>query len=89
MSVGPGCSFAIPINVAKKFLKDAAEGITRDRTNMKNMGVALLELHPMLIVQLKVKGIMNERVTHGLMVARVIMGSPAHIAGIRPGDVIF
>jgi len=89
MSVGPGCSFAIPINVAKKFLKDAAEGITRDRANMKNMGVALLELNPMLIVQLKMKGIMHERVSHGLMVARVIMGSPAHIAGIRPGDVIF
>ena len=89
MSVGPGCSFAIPINVAKKFLKDASDGVVRDRANMQNMGVALLELHPLLIVQLKMQGILHNRVTHGLMVVRVVMGSPAHIAGIRPGDIIF
>ena len=89
MSVGPGCSFAIPINVAKKFLTDAANGVTRNRANMKNMGVALLELNPMILAQLKMRGIMHEKVTHGLMVVRVIMASPAHVAGIRPGDVIF
>jgi HtrA serine peptidase 2 len=89
MSVGPGCSFAIPINVAKKFLKDAVDGVFRDRANMQNMGVALLELNPMLVVQLKMQGVLHERVTHGLMVVRVVMGSPAYIAGIRPGDIIF
>jgi len=89
ISVGPGCSFAIPINVAKKFLTDAANGVTRNRDNMKNMGVALLELNPMILNQLKIRGIMHEKVTHGLMVVRVITASPAHVAGLRPGDVIF
>jgi len=89
MSVGPGCSFAIPINVAKKFLTDVANGVTKHRANMKNMGVALLELNPMILHQLKMRGIMHEKVTHGLMVVRVITASPAHVAGLRPGDVIF
>ena len=53
------------------------------------MGVALLELNPMILNRLKTMGIMYEKGTEGLMVVRVIKASPAHVAGIRPRDVIF
>ena len=80
--------FAIPINVGKKFVKDVEDGVVRERTSTTNMGMALMELDPLVIKELKMQGLLDKSVTHGLKVVLVFRESPANLAGIRRGDII-
>jgi len=86
MGLESGCNFAIPINVAKKFLDNAVKNITRDRATMEDLGLTMKEkkLHPNLAKKLKI----DPQVTEGLLVLQVEYLSPSFIAGILPGDFI-
>ncbi|CAD5115705.1 unnamed protein product [Dimorphilus gyrociliatus] len=96
MKVTTGISFAIPINYAKPFLKRASKldkpsSSTSLSPVKKYIGVTMLTLNPRLIMELKIRGVMDgpfPEVDHGVLLHKVIVGSPAWKAGLRAGDVI-
>lgn len=71
--------FAVPINIAKNILTKLING---ERIDRGMMGVSLSDLTPELSARLRVPG------EGGALVVTVRDGSPARVAGIRPGDVI-
>lgn len=73
-----GIGFAIPSNMAKKLLPQLAKG----RIERSFLGLAFREVTPELAKVLKL-----ERVA-GAVVTDVVTGSPADVAGVRPGDVL-
>ena len=74
-----GIGFAIPINTIKRFI----EMISRyGRALRPWIGVITMPLREHIARYLSL------RVSEGLLVVRVFEGSPAHIYGIREGDVI-
>ncbi|XP_029034662.1 serine protease HTRA2, mitochondrial [Osmia bicornis bicornis] len=96
MKVTSGISFAIPIDYAKEFLKKA--DMRRSKSGIKTMaeeykakyiGVTLLTLTPDLFYELqkKLKGI-PDNIRHGVLIYKVIVGSPAHLGGLQPGDIV-
>ncbi|GIW21198.1 MAG: 2-alkenal reductase [Candidatus Sericytochromatia bacterium] len=74
-SVGVG--FAIPINVAKKFIPSL---ITKGQAVYPWLGVNLLPINPGVAREL------NLPVDYGLLVINVIKGSSADLAGIKGGN---
>uniref|UniRef100_A0A336L1Z8 Serine protease HTRA2, mitochondrial n=1 Tax=Culicoides sonorensis TaxID=179676 RepID=A0A336L1Z8_CULSO len=95
MKVTPGISFAIPIDYAKEFLKKAMErrksGAT-DRDQMpirRYMGITMLSLTPEILQELKHRSHdVPETIQSGILVWKVIIGSPAHAGDLTPGDII-
>ncbi|MBI3581096.1 MAG: trypsin-like peptidase domain-containing protein [Nitrospinae bacterium] len=71
--------FAVPINIAKNILTKLING---ERIDRGMMGVSLSDLTPELSARLRIPG------ESGALVVTVRDGSPARVAGIRPGDVI-
>lgn len=96
MKVTTGISFAIPINYAKTFLKKAGKMEQPSQSSSlsparKYIGVTMLTLYPRLIMELKIRGSMDKPfpdVDHGVLLHKIIVGSPAWKAGLRAGDVI-
>nr|CAH0099916.1 unnamed protein product [Daphnia galeata] len=98
MKVTAGISFAIPIDYVKDFLsvlkncssnKGDTEGITNKDFKRRYMGVTLLTLTPELISELQMRGNdLPPYVKHGVLVWKVVLGSPAHWGGLQPGDVV-
>ncbi|HKX12576.1 MAG TPA: DegQ family serine endoprotease [bacterium] len=76
---GQGLGFAIPINMVKLVIPQLLKGKPVERGYL---GIGLQELTPELIQAL---GIAKPE---GALVAQVYEGSPAHKAGILPGDLI-
>lgn len=76
---GQGLGFAIPINMVKLVIPQLLKGKPVERGFL---GIGLQELTPELIQAL---GIAKPE---GALVAQVYEGSPAHRAGILPGDLI-
>lgn len=74
-----GVGFAIPINTAKRI---AAEILEKGRVARPWIGIAGVDLSPPLARRYGMS------VKSGFMVAEVVSGGPAHIAGLRAGDVI-
>jgi len=72
-----GLGFAIPINLAKWVMEQL---ITEGKVTRGWLGVAIQEITPDLAEAFGVK--------EGVVVTRVIPGSPAEKAGIKPGDII-
>ncbi|KZC11170.1 Serine protease HTRA2, mitochondrial, partial [Dufourea novaeangliae] len=96
MKVTPGISFAIPIDHAKEFLKKAdmrrkSKGTHSSLTIPKNryLGVTMLSLTPNLLFELqqRLEGI-PQNIRHGVLICKVIVGSPAHLGGLQSGDII-
>ncbi|CAK9824440.1 Serine protease HTRA2, mitochondrial [Anthophora retusa] len=96
MKVTSGISFAIPIDYAKDFLKRAelrrkgkSTRTAVDNPKTQYIGVTMLTLTPDLFYELqkKLKGIPHN-IRHGVLIYKVIMGSPAHMGGLRTGDII-
>ncbi|XP_012261262.2 serine protease HTRA2, mitochondrial [Athalia rosae] len=97
MKVTAGISFAIPIDYAKDFLKQAEERRktkgTREKVDSINkrryMGITMLTLTPGIMSELHQR---NENipwnVRHGVLIWKVIVGSPAYVGGLRPGDIV-
>ncbi|XP_049532824.1 serine protease HTRA2, mitochondrial isoform X2 [Anopheles darlingi] len=102
MKVTAGISFAIPIDHAKEFLKRIAEsgGERAGRTGVfgsdgakgrskQYLGITMLTLTPDIIGELQRRSpTFPANVRSGILVWKVIRGSPAHAGGISPGDVI-
>lgn len=95
MKVTAGISFAIPIDYAKNFLTLAHEKVGKGGlqqakpSNRRYMGITMLSLTPEIIAELKQRGSpIPEAIVNGILVWKVIMGSPAHSSGLMAGDII-
>ncbi|KAK6295226.1 hypothetical protein J4Q44_G00344520 [Coregonus suidteri] len=92
MKVTAGISFAIPSDHVKHFLNQASDKkksrLGELDTKRRYIGVMMLTLTPSIIAELKLRDSSFPDVTHGIMIHRVIMGSPANRAGMKPGDIV-
>lgn len=92
MKVTPGISFAIPSDIVRAFLDQTAN---RNHSRMRGLehkrryiGVMMLTLTPSIIEELKLRDPSFPDVTHGILIPRVIVGSPANRAGLFEGDIV-
>ncbi|XP_060103436.1 LOW QUALITY PROTEIN: serine protease HTRA2, mitochondrial-like [Heteronotia binoei] len=92
MKVTAGISFAIPSDRLRAFLEEegkqtgswfgGAEGKRR------YIGVMMLTLTPSILSELKLRDPAFPDVPYGVLIHKVIFGSPAHQAGLKAGDVL-
>uniref|UniRef100_A0A182N0B5 Serine protease HTRA2, mitochondrial n=1 Tax=Anopheles dirus TaxID=7168 RepID=A0A182N0B5_9DIPT len=98
IKVTAGISFAIPINHAKEFLRRIDESVagtggrrppTGRPTYRRYIGITMLSLTPGLLHELQQRNHnFPPNVRAGVLVWKVIQGSPAHSGGLQPGDII-
>lgn len=95
MKVSTGISFAIPIEYAKEFLKetDQKRKGTSKSTDLVNpprfIGITMLTLSSDLIRSLQQrKEVIPPGINSGVLVWKVMIGSPAFRAGLQPGDIV-
>ncbi|MDG6909073.1 MAG: trypsin-like peptidase domain-containing protein [Nitrososphaerota archaeon] len=74
-----GMGFAIPINTVKKI---AQEILDNGRVSRRWIGISGVDVTPQLARRY------NLQTERGFLVAEVVPRSPAHLAGLRTGDVI-
>ena len=74
-----GMGFAIPINTVKRIAQEILENGTVTR---QWIGISGVDLSPPLAQRYGIKA------DFGFLVAEVTPGSPASLAGLRPGDVV-
>ncbi|KAF5915083.1 serine protease HTRA2, mitochondrial isoform X1 [Diceros bicornis minor] len=91
MKVTAGISFAIPSDRLREFLhrgekKNSHLGISGSQR--RYIGVMMLTLTPSILAELQLREPSFPDVQHGVLIHKVILDSPAHRAGLRPGDVI-
>uniref|UniRef100_A0A8C9XGH7 HtrA serine peptidase 2-11 n=1 Tax=Sander lucioperca TaxID=283035 RepID=A0A8C9XGH7_SANLU len=83
MKVTAGISFAIPSDRLRLFLDQAAKKkntwFGESKTKQRYIGVMMLTLTPSIIAELKLRDSSFPDVTHGILIHRVIMGSPPTI----------
>ncbi|XP_014685298.2 serine protease HTRA2, mitochondrial isoform X3 [Equus asinus] len=89
--VTAGISFAIPSDRLREFLhrgekKNSSLGISGSQR--RYIGVMMLTLTPSILAELQLREPSFPDVQHGVLIHKVILDSPAHRAGLRPGDVI-
>ncbi|XP_048454482.1 serine protease HTRA2, mitochondrial-like isoform X4 [Rhincodon typus] len=89
MKVTAGISFAIPSDRLRQFLVQAKQkswfGM---ETKHRYIGVLMLTLTPQILSELKLRDPRFPNVSHGVLIHKVITGSPAYLAGVRPGDIV-
>ena len=93
MTAGPGISFAIPSDFAKKFVENAAKSVRKKPTlwgaqSRYGIGVSLLSITPRLLRQIRHQIPIPAKVTHGVFLAQVWPNGAASEAGLKKGDVI-
>ncbi|KAF4105605.1 serine protease HTRA2, mitochondrial-like isoform X2 [Onychostoma macrolepis] len=92
MKVTAGISFAIPSDRVRIFLERAADKqkswFGDPGSKRRYIGVTMLTLSPSIIEELKMRDMSFPDVSCGVLMVRVIIGSPANRAGLKPGDVI-
>lgn len=95
MKVTPGISFAIPIDHAREFLlkgadRRKAKGFSTEKIPVRRyMGITMLTLTAEILRELRQRSHnVPDSVRSGILVWKVIQGSPAHIGGLYPGDII-
>ncbi|XP_043540948.1 serine protease HTRA2, mitochondrial-like, partial [Chiloscyllium plagiosum] len=52
------------------------------------IGVLMLTLTPQILRELKLRDPRFPNVSYGVLIHKVITGSPAYLAGVRPGDIV-
>lgn len=90
MKVTAGISFAIPIDYVKQFL-EKSKNIPRASDGPKRlyMGITMLTITPQILHELQQRNhLVPSDVQSGILVWKVIMGSPADAGGLQPGDII-
>ncbi|XP_023247480.1 serine protease HTRA2, mitochondrial [Copidosoma floridanum] len=99
MKVTAGISFAIPIDYAKDFLKKSEDrrknkgtsstGGFSDYARRRYLGITMLTLTPDIISDMQQQGgHVPALIRHGVLIWRVMFGSPAYAGGLKPGDII-
>lgn len=92
MKVTAGISFAIPSDRLRLFLDQAAKKRTsrfgESAPKRRYIGVMMLTLTQSIIAELKLRDPSFPDVAHGILIHRVIMGSPADRAGMFSGDIV-
>lgn len=91
MKVTSGISFAIPIDYVKEFLaKNRSTGKTQPpQVSRRYLGITMLSLTPSILMELRMRNPeMPSDIEHGILVWKVIIGSPAYNGGLQPGDIV-
>ncbi|XP_067141115.1 serine protease HTRA2, mitochondrial isoform X2 [Centruroides vittatus] len=96
MKVTTGISFAIPADYAAEFLKQTesktknwlGKVVPNNISKKQYLGITMLTLNPNLVLELQQRNPDFPLVQSGVLVWKVILGSPAHWGGIQPGDII-
>ncbi|XP_004696170.1 serine protease HTRA2, mitochondrial isoform X1 [Echinops telfairi] len=91
MKVTAGISFAIPSDRLREFLHRGEKKNSwfgGSGSQRRYIGVMMLTLTPSILAELQLREPSFPDVQHGVLIHKVILGSPAHRAGLRPGDVI-
>ncbi|KPJ05171.1 Serine protease HTRA2, mitochondrial [Papilio xuthus] len=87
MKVMSGISFAIPIDYVKDFL--AKSRSKSPPVSKRYLGITMLSLTPHILIELRMRNPeMPSDIKHGILVWKVIIGSPAYNGGLQPGDII-
>uniref|UniRef100_A0A1B0CSJ1 Serine protease HTRA2, mitochondrial n=1 Tax=Lutzomyia longipalpis TaxID=7200 RepID=A0A1B0CSJ1_LUTLO len=94
MKVTAGISFAIPIDYAKDFLNRNKEKVRRGGQQAtppprRYMGITMISITPDILQELRHRSHpVPNHITNGVLVWKVILGSPAHTGGLNPGDIV-
>ncbi|XP_047539622.1 serine protease HTRA2, mitochondrial-like [Vanessa atalanta] len=87
MKVTSGISFAIPIDYVKEFL--AKSKTKSPPVSRRYLGITMLSLTPNILFELRMRNPeMPSDIDHGILVWKVIIGSPAYNGGLQPGDIV-
>ncbi|CAK1594247.1 unnamed protein product [Parnassius mnemosyne] len=87
MNVMSGISFAIPIDYVKDFL--AKSKATLPPVSKRYLGITMMSLTPNILMELRMRNPeMPTDIKHGILVWKVIIGSPAYNGGLQPGDIV-
>lgn len=91
MKVTAGISFAIPSDRLREFLnREQTKKSWFGGTEAKRryIGVMMLTLTPSILEELKLRNPNFPDVAYGVLIHRVIVGSPAYQAGLKADDII-
>ncbi|EFA00185.1 Serine protease HTRA2, mitochondrial-like Protein [Tribolium castaneum] len=89
MKVTAGISFAIPSDYVKEFLKESLKKAGKVKHSRRYMGITMLTLTPEILNELQQRNqFVPADVKSGVLVWKVILGSPADNGGLQPGDIV-
>ncbi|XP_075034861.1 serine protease HTRA2, mitochondrial [Mixophyes fleayi] len=91
LKVTAGISFAIPSDRVQDFLQQAktrTSSFGHSEVRHRYIGIMMLTLTSRILADLKLRDPGFPDVSHGILIHKVIIGSPAHQAGLKAGDVI-
>ncbi|XP_071476232.1 serine protease HTRA2, mitochondrial-like [Diadema antillarum] len=71
-----------------RFKSPTSGATTATGSKQGYIGITMLSLTPALILDLKQRASDFPNITHGVLVYQITIGSPAHIAGMKAGDII-
>ena len=89
LTAAPGISFAIPGDVAKKFVATANKSAAASRIKEKfGIGVAMISITPSILSSLLQRIILPDNFEGGVFLAQVTRGGRGAEGGLKRGDVI-
>ena len=88
-TAAPGISFAIPGDVAKKFVATANKSAAASRIKEKfGIGVAMISITPSILSSLLQRMILPDNFEGGVFLAQVTRGGRGAEGGLKRGDII-